>query len=386
MSTDLVERGGLPAATAIPEDARMLRPLMKADEADQLWKLATALSLSGAFKNLEDAKLAYAKILIGRDLGLSPTQSMMTLDLVKGNIFMRGVLLAGFVRQSRTYHYKILERTNTKCRLQFLGYPSDEQEEGFIRSAGKWWEVLSEEEYTIEDAKRAKLIKEDGAWIAHPKNMLFWRCISNGVKMNAPDLLGGMPVYTEADVIESTAETVTDGGLPAGGPEPISPEAIWERLRETADLALVERLQGLTEGWPAARLEMTLAGRSASGLVDLADQLEAQAAVEKKEGEQDDAGEEVTPDPGDVINEDADADPVEPPTEEPLDERMEGDDGPSEEILEQLEVLRRREEIIADSMEGLDMMDPRYQNAIAEMEQIREEIQMLGGGTGDVAF
>lgn len=239
-STEIVRR------TVASSHALARVPLMSDDEIRRTWRLASALAASRLFKDTHQAEQAFGKILIGRDLGLTPTQALQTIDIVEGSIFMRGVLLASFVRRSPDYHYKVVEKTHTKCRLLFLGYPEDEEAPGFVRTAGRWWEVLGEEEFTIEDAQRAQLVKRDkpkSGWMAHPKNMLFWRCISNAVKFHAPDLLGGVPVYTEADEIPVTgALAAGDGdGQPQGldlGPDV---EAVISRAAELGHAALADR-------------------------------------------------------------------------------------------------------------------------------------------------
>lgn len=214
------------------------------DEMRRTWRMASSLAASHLFKDSHSAEQAFGKILIGRDLGISPTQALQTLDIVEGAIFMRGVLLASWVRKSPDYHYKVIERTNTGCRLLFLGFPQDEQEEGYVRSAGRWWEVLSEETFTVADAQTAGLVRDKGNWKKYPKNMCFWRCISNAVKMEAPDLLGGVPIYTEADERPTPAAALGDGegnGEPAGidlGPEV---DAVIARAAELGHAALADR-------------------------------------------------------------------------------------------------------------------------------------------------
>ena len=239
-STEIVRR------TAAAPHALARVPLMNDDEIRRTWRLASALAASRLFKDAHQAEQAFGKILIGRDLGLTPTQALQTIDIVEGSIFMRGVLLASFVRRSPDYHYKVVEKTHVKCRLLFLGYPDDEEAPGFVRAAGRWWEVLGEEEFTIEDALRAQLVKRDkpkSGWMAYPQNMLFWRCISNAVKFHAPDLLGGVPVYTEADEIPVRAALAAGegDGQPQGldlGPEV---EKVLARAAELGHAALADR-------------------------------------------------------------------------------------------------------------------------------------------------
>ncbi len=216
----------------------------------------------------------------------------MTIDIVKGNIFMRGVLLASFVRKSRQYEYKVIERTHEGCRLLFLGFPQDEQEDGLIRRAGRWWEVLSEESFTIADAKRAQLVKVDkpkSGWMAHPKNMCFWRCISNAVKMEAPDLLGGVPVYTEADEIpkrEALGEGEGDG-RPVGldlGPDV---EAVIARATDLghdalADRATIEMVLG--DQPPAKVVEWVKAGHAELDRLEHGEEVTDAVVVEPQGG------------------------------------------------------------------------------------------------------
>ncbi len=234
-SAALIKRAPLPPAVA--------QHVLSDDEMRRTWRVSSALAASGMFKDAKQAEQAFAKILIGRDLGISATQSLMTIDIVFGAIQLRGVLLAKFVRQSRDYEYKVLERTNQKCVLLMLGFPSNEAGDELVRHRGQWWEVLSREEFTIGDAQTAGLVKKDSNWQKYPKNMCFWRALSNGVKFEAPDLLGGVPVYTEADEIPAV-RALGDGegdGQPAGinlGPDV---EAIIGRAADLGHAALADR-------------------------------------------------------------------------------------------------------------------------------------------------
>jgi hypothetical protein len=179
------------ATTALVEQrptAHLAQP-MSSDEMQAWWRTAEAFVKSGAFKGVQDVALAYVKILLGRDLGLNPAQAMMSLDLVRGNLQMRGTLLARMVKESPTHDYERVESDAEHCVTDFYGVSKRTGE----------WTLLGRETFTIEDAKAARIVKDDGAWKTWPKNMLFWRTISNGVKMHCPELLGGVPVYTEAD-------------------------------------------------------------------------------------------------------------------------------------------------------------------------------------------
>lgn len=109
---------------------------------------------------------------------------------------LRSVTLASFVKKSPYYDYHVDEHDDTKCSITFFSlWPDGKRTTEGVSS------------FSIEDAKAAKLVKADSAWTMHPRNMLFARAMSNGVKWFAPDMMGGIPVYTEGDSFPAT-ETV----------------------------------------------------------------------------------------------------------------------------------------------------------------------------------
>jgi hypothetical protein len=198
---------------AVEQDAPAMTAhalVMSDDEMRRSWKIAKSLAESGMFKTNESGGTtpaqAFTKMLVGRELGLNPAQAMTGIYLVKGNLQIASVTLASFVRRHREYDYKIVEHTGETCSIEFLrrmpapivGRPT--------------WETLGVSTFTLEDARSAELVKPGSAWAKHPRNMLFARAMSNGVKWYMPDLLGGMPVYTEGDAfVDSTAEVMGAG-------------------------------------------------------------------------------------------------------------------------------------------------------------------------------
>jgi len=190
---------------------------MTDDELARMIRVAQDLAKAQMFKGADPRTPitpheAFAKMLIGRDLGISPTQALMTVDLVRGNVQMRAVLLASFVRRSDDYDYEVKEHTEEACEIHFTYRGKD----------------AGESRYTIADADKAGLTKpsrngEPSMYAKHPKNMLWARAMSNGVRWYCPDLTGGVPVYTEADVFEDSASEVTAG---AGDGQPVGWQGI----------------------------------------------------------------------------------------------------------------------------------------------------------------
>lgn len=64
--------------------------------------------------------------------------------------------------------------------------------------------------YTLEDAKRANLIKPNGAWETYPSNMLRWRAISTCARIVVPDLLAGLYLASELGSEIADGEVVSD--------------------------------------------------------------------------------------------------------------------------------------------------------------------------------
>lgn len=175
--------------------------IMGEAEFDNVFRMAKALAASGMFKDVQQAEQAFGRILLGADLGLSPTQALMGIDVVRGNVQLRGTLLLSFVRKHPDYDYAITEHTDEAATVVIYRHG----------------EVEGESRFTIKDAARAGLVKDGSPWKAHPGNMCIWRAASNAVKFFAPDLLGGIPVYTEADSFE---EPKTIGAGEGSGEDP----------------------------------------------------------------------------------------------------------------------------------------------------------------------
>lgn len=150
-----------------------------------LYRLAKGLAASGFFKDARDASQAFAKMIFGRDLGLSATQAMTDIYIVEGKPEMSANLQASKVRSSERYEYRVLELTEQRCEIQF----TQQGEELHPTSV-----------FTIEDAKTAELVKPKSGWIKYPRNMLFARAMSNGVAFHCPDVMNGIRVYAEGEI------------------------------------------------------------------------------------------------------------------------------------------------------------------------------------------
>lgn len=215
------------------------------DEHNALARVANTLAASGFFPDAQGGAEAYAKILLGRSIGLAPMQAMTGIHIVEGKPQIAATTLAGFVRASPTYDYQVLEHDDSHCAIRFVRLWPTVHPDGA--------EVLGESAFSIAEAEAAGLVKDKSAWKKYPRNMVFARAMSNGVRWFCPDLFGGVPVYTEADEFErGHSIAALDGdGAAQGIPLPPEVEAVIARATEVGHAALANR----------AAIELTLDGQ-----------------------------------------------------------------------------------------------------------------------------
>ena len=188
-------------------------------EFNTLFRTARALAASGLFKDSRQAEQAFARILLGRDLGLSPTESLTSIYLVEGRPELSADLQAAMLRtyvgpDNERYDYRVVtpvDKRADECHITV-----------YRRRAGDSdWEELGTEIYTLKDANQAGLTEKKN-WRLFRKNMLFARAISNAIAFHAPETAHS-PRTTQAVIAEAAAETspgATTVGTPAaGGPD-----------------------------------------------------------------------------------------------------------------------------------------------------------------------
>lgn len=248
---------GASTAVATREGQQALQvvsSILTDDEIGRVWRVAKSLAASGMFKGAENAGLtetqSFAKILIGRDMGLSPAQSLQTLHIVRGNIQVAGKQLLAWVKASDGYDYEVVTRSPEKGAIRFYGKS---------KRTGEWEALEPVIEFTLDEAKKAGIVKQGGGWMSYPANMCLWRCASIGVNLLCPDLLGGTPAYTEADSFEDRRE-IGDGE--GDGSEPG-----WQGVSSQQEKALEAMIASAIEKGHAglsdrATVQMRVAGQT----------------------------------------------------------------------------------------------------------------------------
>lgn len=206
---------------------------------DDASRAANAMAKSGYFNDSREAAQALVKILAGQEMGFGAFAAMSGIHIIQGRPAIGANLMAAAVKGSGRYNYRVTEMTDKVCTIKFY-------EHG---------EEIGVSSFTVEDAKKAGTKNLD----KFPRNMLFARAMSNGVRWYCPDVFSGSPVYTPEEL---GAEVDDDGNVINGqftdapapkktGPLP-KPEAIIQGLgydpQPAAVAAAVEQGGEVREG------------------------------------------------------------------------------------------------------------------------------------------
>ena len=152
---------------------------LSANEAMNLGSIAVQALVGGSANQAEAAM----KIIRGHELGVGPAASIENIYVVNQKTAMSAGLIGALIKGSEKYTFKVVEHDNEHCKLDFL-------EDG---------ELCGVSEFTMDDAKQAKLVKPNSPWINYPKNMLFARALTNGARWYCPDVFQGH-VYTPEEL------------------------------------------------------------------------------------------------------------------------------------------------------------------------------------------
>lgn len=137
---------------------------------------------SGMFPTVKTQAQAAVKIMAGKEIGLSPFEAMKNVYMVNGTLALQSNAMASLVKKSSKYDYKLEKLDDTECIITFL----------------RDKEKLGDSVYTFKDAAKAGLVNKDN-WKNHPRNMLFARALSNGVRWFCPDVACGWYTKEEMD-------------------------------------------------------------------------------------------------------------------------------------------------------------------------------------------
>jgi hypothetical protein len=184
---------------------------------------AVAPAMHGArLFDVGNAQQAAAIMLKGYELGLSLTASFEFIQVIqnKPTLSPRG-MLALIQTSPENAGIEIVETKDDKG-APYSCSVTMKRRNGFEYTAT----------FTMDDARRAGLIKAGGGWEMYPANMLRWRAIGFCADVVFPDLIGGMKrsdelganISPSGDVIEGTWSVAPV--QPASTPQPKAAPAL----------------------------------------------------------------------------------------------------------------------------------------------------------------
>lgn len=144
--------------------------------------LGEIFARSGYFSDARDAAQAVVKILAGKELGLPPIASMTGINIIKGKVSLSATVMAAVLRRHGDYNYRVKKHTEEVCEIEF-----------FFKG-----ESIGISKFDKQDAAKAGLLNGDN-YKKYPRNMMFARAMSNGIRWYCPEILGG-PAYTPGEL------------------------------------------------------------------------------------------------------------------------------------------------------------------------------------------
>lgn len=169
---------------------------------DDLSRIGKMMAVSGYFQDARDAAQAAVKVQAGMEMGFGPFASMTGIHIIQGRPSVGANLMASAVKNNPKYDYRVREMTAEVCRIEF-----------FEQIGGKP-ESIGISEFTIAEARKAGTKNLD----KFPKNMLFARAMSNGIRWFCPDVFAGNPTYTPEEL---GADVDEDGYIISAPTQPV---------------------------------------------------------------------------------------------------------------------------------------------------------------------
>lgn len=167
---------------------------------DDVLTIAKVMAASGLFEDARDANRAAVKILAGLEVGIGPFAAMNGYHLIQNKAVPSAGILAGLLKRHPVYDYEVLEHSAERCVLRFTRHDAELGVSGF----------------TMDDARTQGALsgRNQGTWQKFPRNMLFARAMTNGVKWFCPDLTLQDLTFSEEEYDQASGYEVRQEAQP----------------------------------------------------------------------------------------------------------------------------------------------------------------------------
>ncbi len=190
--------------------ALAVRPQLTPSTWQMIESIAPAMYKSSFFA-VSSAEQAQAIMIKGFELGLPLAASFELIHVIKGKpaLSPRGAL--AIIQNSGAIDVKITRLVDAKGT--YIGH------ECWMKRKSNGFEYCAR--FTLDDAKRADLIRPDSGWVKYPEQMALWRCVGFAADVVCPDLIGGLKRADEYGAAIDVSGNVIEGqwtAVPAQAP------------------------------------------------------------------------------------------------------------------------------------------------------------------------
>lgn len=178
-------------------------PLTHRELTPQIWQMISQMApvmWKSRLFGVVSQEAAAAIMLKGYELGLSVTASFEFINVIQGKpgLSPRGALA---LLHSHPDIDKVEIRRLIREDGSYLGHSCTiRRKSGFEYTA----------QFTLDDAKRAGLVKPDSGWMKYPEQMCMWRAVGFAADVAAPDITAGMTTIMKMP--EELGVAINDNG------------------------------------------------------------------------------------------------------------------------------------------------------------------------------
>jgi len=174
----------MPADTQLVTNAPVAFEMsLEPNSTGQAWALSKAIFSSRLFA-VESPAAALMILMTGREMGIGSMSSLRGFHFIKGKPCMSAQLMSALIlRSGKAEYWELIESNSNSATYatKRIGGRNDQKKT-----------------FSVDDARLAKLVKEDSNWIKYPAAMCEARACSALARIVYPDLLMG--VYTEGEL------------------------------------------------------------------------------------------------------------------------------------------------------------------------------------------
>lgn len=201
---------------------------------EQAQQIASWFARSGLLVGFKSAEQVFLAMAVGAELGIPPTTAVRAIHVIEGKPSLSAdLMIALILRSAHCEFFRCTETSDTVATYAThrRGEPNPM--------------TLS---YSIDDAKKAQLVKSGSNWDKRPRVMLRHRAAAELARLVYPDVILGL--YVDGEIPERTinvpVEPLTaaaDVAASFADPTPSEPNDFEARIREAGDQAVLDEIR-----------------------------------------------------------------------------------------------------------------------------------------------